>query len=184
MTDSRFESCIALIRQGSAEGLKEIYEAYYRLIYSVMYSVVQNRMTAEDLTADLFVKLWEKLAEAYRPGSGHKAWLAACARNMATDHLRRSSREVLSIDAPEEENIAHTEPQTGDFTEDIIGNLTVAEALKRLDESERTIIDLKLFADFTFRQISKTLAIPLGTVTWKYRRAIAKLSDFIKGGAE
>lgn len=180
MTDSRFESCIALIRQGSAEGLKEIYEAYYKLIYSVMYSVTGNRMTAEDLTSDLFVKLWERLADAYRSGSGHKAWLAACARNMATDHIRKSSRELLTIDAPDEESV-HTEPMTGDISDEVIGNITVKEALKRLDESERTIIDLKLFADLTFREISKALAMPLGTVTWKYRRAIQKLSNYLKG---
>ena len=179
MTDSRFESCIALIRQGSAEGLKEIYEAYYKLIYSVMYSVCANRMTAEDLTADLFVKLWEKLADSYRSGSGHKAWLAACARNMATDHMRRSSRELLTIDAPDEDSV-HTEPMTEDISDEVIGNITVKEALKKLDENERTIIDLKLFADLTFSEISKALAMPLGTVTWKYRRAIQKLSNYLK----
>ena len=181
MTDSRFESCIALIRQGSAEGLKEIYEAYYKLIYSVMYSTVGNKMTAEDLTADLFVKLWEKLADSYRSGSGHKAWLAACARNMATDHLRRSSREMLTIDAPAEENNACSEPVgESDFTDTVIGDITVREALTRLNDSERTIIDLKLFADFTFKEIAKALAMPLGTVTWKYRRAIEKLSNYVK----
>ncbi len=180
MTDSRFESCIALIRQGSTEGLREIYEAYYKLIYSVMYSVVGNKMTAEDLTADLFVKLWEKLADAYRHGSGHKAWLAACARNMATDHLRRSSRELYTIDQPAEENGPQTEPVSSDFTDTVIGNISVNEAMKRLSDSERTIVDLRLFADFTFKEISKALAMPLGTVTWKYRRAIEKLSNYVR----
>lgn len=181
MTDSRFESCIALIRQGSTEGLKEIYEAYYKLIYSVMYSVVCNRMTAEDLTADLFVKLWERLAASYRGGSGHKAWLAACARNMAVDHIRKSSREVYTIDAPADENAPQSEPiSSGDFTDTIIGNISVSEALKRLSDSERTIVELKLFSDFTFKEISKALAMPLGTVTWKYRGAIKKLSDHVR----
>ncbi len=181
MTDSRFESCIALIRQGSTEGLKEIYEAYYKLIYSVMYSVVGNRMTAEDLTADLFVKLWEKLADVYRRGSGHKTWLAACARNMAVDHIRRSSREVCTIDAPAEENGSQTEPMSsGDFTDTIIGNISVDEAMKRLNHSERAIVQLKLFSDFTFKEIAKALAMPLGTVTWKYRGAIRKLSDYVR----
>ncbi len=184
MTDSRFESCIALIRQGSTEGLREIYEAYYKLIYSVMYSVVGNRMSAEDLTADFFVKLWERLAEAYRAGGGHKAWLAGCARNMAIDHQRRSRREQLTIDAPIEEGTAHTEPQSEDFTEAVIGDITVREALGRLSDSERTIITLKLFSDFTFKDISKSLSVPLGTVTWKYRRAISKLKSYIEGGAD
>ncbi len=177
MTDSRFESCIALIRQGSTEGLKEIYEAYYKLIYSVMYSVTGSSTSSEDLTADFFVKLWDKLAESYRFGGGHKSWLASCARNMAADSLRKSGRELFTLD---DEDAHRPEPASEDFTEGVISDLTVQQALSRLTETERTIISLKLFSDFTFMQISKALAMPLGTVTWKYRRAISTLKKHME----
>ncbi len=182
MTDSHFESCIALIRQGSAEGLKEIYECYYKLIYSIMLSVVKNREDAEDLTADLFLKLWDKLADSYRSGGGHKAWLGAVARNMATDHIRRKVRiQEVPIDRPSDEDSPYIEPVSSENIEDtVIGDMTVSEALKALDDTEREIVNFKLFADFTFQQISDTLSIPLGTVTWKYRNAINKLSNYIK----
>ncbi len=178
MTESRFDSCIALIRQGSTEGLSEIYEAYYKLIYSVMYSVTGNRMTAEDLTADFFVKLWEKLADVYI-GGGHRSWLAACARNMAIDLLRRSSREQLMLDAPTEE-APHPEPASEDFTEAVISDLTVREALDTLEKGERTIITLKLFSELTFKEIAKALRQPQGTVAWRYRRALAKLKKHLE----
>ena len=182
MTDSRFESCIALIRQGSAEGLKEIYECYYKLIYSVMLTMVKNRQDAEDLTSDFFLKLWDRLADAYKAGGGHKAWLAAVARNMATDFLRKSSRvQQTPIDRPADDDAPYTEPVSGENVEDtVIGSITVSEALKALEDTEREIVNLRLFADLTFKEIAKALSMPLGTVTWKYRNAISKLSNFIK----
>lgn len=181
MTDSRFESCILLIRQGDKTGLREIYDGYYKSIYSVMLSTVKNTADAEDLTADFFLKLWEKLADTYEAGNGHKRWLVTAAKNMAVDFIRKNSRIQLTVDSsPEEENVPHTEPVSDSFENDLIGNLTVREALTKLSDNEREIITLKLFADFTFKDIARALSKPLGTVTWKYRSAIGKLRNYIK----
>lgn len=181
MTDSRFESCILLIRQGDRAGLREIYDEYYKTIYSVMLSAVKNHADAEDLTADFFLKLWERLADTYMAGRGHKRWLAVAAKNTAIDFLRKNSRIQLTIDSsPDEEDYPHTEPVSEGFENDVIGNMTVREALSRLNDSEREIINLKLFADLTFKEIAKVLSKPLGTVTWKYRSAIKKLSNYVR----
>ena len=180
MTDSRFDSCILLIRQGDKSGLKEIYDGYARIIYSVMLSAVKNPSDAEDLTSDFFLKLWEKLSYTYEAGSGHKRWLATAAHNMAIDFLRKNNRMELIIDT-DEEDAPHTEPVGSDNCEEtVIGNLTVKEALEKLSPSERQIVNLKLFADFTFKEIAQILPAPIGTVTWKYRRAIEKLSKYVK----
>ena len=180
MTDSRFESCILLIQQGDKGGLKEIYDGYAKTIYSVMLSAVKNHADAEDLTSDFFLKLWEKLADTYKQGNGHKRWLATLAHNMAIDFLRRNNRVELTIDTDEDEN-PRTEPVSSDNCEEtVIGNLSVKEALEKLTEIEREIINLKLFAGFTFEDVAKILSMPLGTVTWKYRRAIEKLSKYVK----
>lgn len=180
MTDSRFESCILLIQQGDKIGLKEIYDGYAKIIYSVMLSAVKNPSDAEDLTSDFFLKLWEKLAATYKQGSGHKRWLATLAHNMAIDFLRKNNRIELTIDTDEDEN-SHTEPVSSDNCEEtVIGNLSVREALEKLSESEREVVNLKLFSGFTFEETAKILSMPLGTVTWKYRRAIDKLSKYVK----
>ncbi len=183
MTDNRFETCILLIKQGDRSGLREIYNEYCKIIYSVMLSVVKNNADAEDLTSDFFLKLWEKLCDTYKSGNGHKRWLTVTARNMAIDFLRKNNRTELIIDNPDddEENSPHIEPQSSDNTESAaIGNLTVREALEKLNNSEREIINLKLFVGFTFKEIAEALNAPLGTVTWKYNRALKKLTDYVK----
>lgn len=187
MTDSRFESCILLIRQGDKGGLKEIYTEYCKIIYSVMLSVVHNQADAEDLTSDFFLKLWHRLSDTYKAGKGHKRWLTVAARNMAVDFLRKQSHTELTIDNPQEDedNSPHTEPVSDDNTEEtVLGNLSVLEALGKLRDDEREIINFKIFVGFTFKEIAKTLDMPLGTVTWKYRSAINKLSNYVKEVSE
>lgn len=181
MNDSRFENCILLIRQGDKAGLREIYDEYFKSIYSVMLSVVKNHADAEDLTADFFLKLWERLADTYTTGNGHKRWLVTAAKNMAVDFIRKNSRIQLTIDnSPDKEDYPHTEPVSEGFENTLIGNMTVRDALSKLNDSEREIINLKLFADLTFKEIARALSKPLGTVTWKYRSAIKKLSNYVK----
>ena len=181
MTDSRFESCIQLIRQGEKDGLREIYEEYYKLIFSVMQSIVQNSEEAEDLTSDFFIKLWDKLADAYKSSRGHKAWLAAVARNMAKDRRRRNSRTETTLTAQEEIG-GIPEPKSSENLEKaVLGRITVREALAVLNETERVVVSLKLFSEFTFKEIAKALRIPQGTAAWRYQSAIKKLQDYFKG---
>ena len=60
MTDKEFEFAMSKIRQGDKQGLQEIYEAYISLIYAIVKDVLQNKESAEDVTSDFFIKLWDK----------------------------------------------------------------------------------------------------------------------------
>lgn len=178
MTDSLFESCIQQIRCGDKTGLRKIYDEYGKIIYSVMLTAVKNSHDAEDLTSDFFLKLWDKLADAYKSGGGHKRWLTVTAHNMAVDFLRRKNRVQLVSDENEE---GLPEPVSNDDTEStVIGSMSVKEALEKLSDDEREIVNLKLFADLTFKDIAYTLDKPIGTVAWKYRSAVSKLRKYIK----
>ena len=64
--------------------------------------------------------------------------------------------------------------------DDVIGKLTFEEALKLLSEDERDILNMRLGMDMTFREISRAVGKPLGTVTWKYRQAVFKLKKTIR----
>lgn len=58
---------------------------------------------------------------------------------------------------------------------EVLGNIALKEALAFLKDGERQIINMKILGDMTFQEISDTLQMPIGTVTWKYRNAIGKL---------
>lgn len=185
MTEARFEACMERMKQGDKEALKEIYQAYIAFIYSIIYDKLQNKENAEDITSDFFIRLWEKAA-LYKPGNGHRGWMATIARNMAVDFLRKNSREELTEQFHQEE----TEPENGiamrkiyretdsPVERDAIGNIIWKEALLNLKEQEREILNLKIMGGMTFREIASDLGLPMGTVTWKYREILKKLRRY------
>lgn len=175
MTDRQFERRITLIQRGDKQGLKEIYDEYGRMIYQCALQVLHNTHDAEDITSEFFLKLWN-IADTYCFGGKHKRWLVTIARNMSLDLLKKQSRELLTPFDGEEE----AEPADSVSAEDTAaGNITVEAALEKLDSGEREIVNMKIIADMTFRDIAAVLGKPLGTVTWKYRNAIGKLKKFI-----
>lgn len=180
MTDKEFESAMSKIRQGDKQGLQEIYEAYISLIYAIVKDVLQNKESAEDVTSDFFIKLWDK-ADYYKSGSGHKAWMSTIARNMAIDYLRKYRKE----EASELLNDIDPESFSQQFLEndspverEVIADVSVKEALSRLKEKERQIMNMKILGEMSFKEIADVLHIPLGTVTWRYRNAVNKLRRY------
>ncbi len=185
MDERQFEKAVARMVQGDKTGLKEIYENYVGYIYRIIYEVLQNKENAEDVTSDFFIRLWEK-AEQFKPGSGHRGYLAVMARNMAIDFIRKHRREELTAlmqdlgAGPEEEGRdagiyqENTRFPNGasKVEEEVLGN---NQALAALKPAERQIVSLKILGELTFKEIAECMKIPMGTVTWKYQSAMKKL---------
>lgn len=183
MNEQQFENAVARMVQGDRTGLREIYEAYIGYIYRIVYEILQNKENAEDVTSEFFIRLWDK-AEQFKPGSGHKGYLATMARNMAIDFIRKHRKEELTAllndieEGPSEEKGSgrfYKETAPDEVEQAVIQDMTVKEALAKLKPSERQVVSLKVLGDLTFKEISQIMGIPMGTVTWKYQNAIKKL---------
>lgn len=181
MTDSRFELYIQSIQKGDKSGLKEIYEEYGKTIYHVVLQILHNPQDAEDVTSEFFIKLWN-IADTYCFGGKHKRWLMTIARNMAIDYIRKNRKEMLTLDNDyNDEDAIHNEiVDTVNTENEVVEKLSIKDALQTLDESEREIVNMHLLAEMTFKDISEVLKKPLGTVSWKYRTALAKLRKTVK----
>lgn len=183
MTDVQFEECISRMAQGDKDGLRQIYEEYIGYIYAVVLDVLKNKENAEDISADFFIKLWS-VAGSYKPGNGHRAWMVRIARNMSIDFLRKHRREDLTDKMEDAGEHAESESYgrsiygsdtASQVEEEVISDLSLQEALALLNDKEREVINLKVVADMTFKEISQLLNTPMGTITWRYQNAIRKL---------
>lgn len=194
MTDVNFSSCMKQMQAGDMDGLKSIYEAYLPMIFHAMLDVVRVRETAEDLSADFFVKLWN-IRDTFA-GGAHKKWMLTIARNMALDYLRKYGRESLAADM---ESFGNTGELSGELAglaravqekavqaEDrdaytgVVDRLTVVQAMQVLSAEEIELVHLKLMAELKFKEIAELLDMPQGTVSWKYQKAMKKLREALK----
>jgi RNA polymerase sigma factor (sigma-70 family) len=92
------EALILLMARAQPQALQELYERYNRLVFSLALGLVGDRALAEEITLDVFTKIWEKV-ETYRPDRANvRSWITTITRNQAIDMLRRwpAPLQVLS----------------------------------------------------------------------------------------
>lgn len=192
MDEREFELCVEAMCNGDKQGLRRVYEAYAKYIYSIVYGILGSRENAEDVTSEFFIKLWEK-SEQYKPGNGHKGYLATMARNMAIDYLRKYKKEELTAVVHDMGSDAHSDEESGmeagrkikvqqatqqnnvSVEQEVIGEMNLQELLQILKPGERKVVDMKVLGELTFREIADVLGLPMGTVTWQYQNAMKKL---------
>lgn len=171
MNDQQFRENISRICGNDREGLRNIYEDYCSLIYSVVLEILNSREDAEDVTSEFFIRLWD-VADTYRPGKGHRAWMITIAHNMAVDYLRKRRREEPAAEIPD-----YLQKSQDSEEDRLCHKLSLQQALMTLKQEERQIVNLKIMGELTFREIAEILAKPQGTVAWNYRTAMQKLRE-------
>ncbi len=196
MEESTFEACMRRMAEGDREALREVYEAYLKLIFSVCFNQLKQREAAEDVASEFFIRLF-RVAGSFKGDGHHKAWMVTIARNMCIDYMRKNGREMAVLDEPvNEEGDTSREVSDGaagaspmfhrsdgpELAEQAANRLTLESAMQLLTETEKEIIDLKLTAGFTFREISEMLQMAQGTVSWHYNEAIKKLRRYMQDG--
>jgi RNA polymerase sigma-70 factor (ECF subfamily) len=169
---------IERIARHDEAALSELYDRYSRLVYSVAYRVVGDHGAAEEITLDVFSRVWEK-AGAYQPERAKVlTWISRMTRNRAIDILRREEVRPLKhsigwADAP-------SEPvATGQDPEQAVGLALEMERVRvvmaGLPPEQQETLALAYFKGYTHSEIAQVLDLPLGTVKGRIRAGMQKL---------
>lgn len=167
---SECEKAILRIADGDRDALNIIYKYMNRQIYAVAYSVLRDFSLADDVVQETYIKILEK-AFSYRKGTNARAWVLSVARNIAIDIFRRRRFEG---------NEGNLSEQSIRFDESaVVSSMEVKNALDTLDDEERQIITLKIYAGLKHREIASLLGITEEASKKKYQRATVKLRDLL-----
>jgi len=176
------ERLISLITQSREEALAQLYDRYNRLVFSLALAIVNDRETAEEITLDVFMRVWQK-AGSYRSDQAKvSTWLTHIARHHAIDVLRRRSVRPDQYAADWEDSIPdHISPEHNpqEFAELSQQRERVQAALAQLPEEQKQALLLAYFKGYTQHQIAERLKQPLGTIKTRLRLAMQKLRDFL-----
>ncbi|MGZ9222986.1 MAG: RNA polymerase sigma factor [Anaerolineales bacterium] len=176
------ERLIHLITQAREEALDQLYERYHRLVFSLAFAMVNDRATAEEITLDVFMRVWQK-AGTYRADQAKvSTWLTHIARHHAIDVLRRRAARLDQYAVQWEEMISSDSPQQDpqESAELSLRRERVHAALAQLPPDQKQAILLAYFGGLTQSQIAEALKQPLGTVKTRVRLAMQKLHDFLR----
>jgi RNA polymerase sigma-70 factor (ECF subfamily) len=171
---------IARVRQGEEAALEALYDRHAPRMLGLALRMVSARDVAEDVLQEAFVRVWER-AESFDPVRGNfAAWLAAIVRNRCLDYFRKHGSAVLPRNDPDE--ISAPDPD-GDTLGAVVARdqqMRLRQALTRLPDDQRQVIELAFFAGLTRREIAARLNCPPGTIHTRARLALDKLRDALR----
>jgi RNA polymerase sigma-70 factor (ECF subfamily) len=176
------QTLIRLVARAHADALGVLYERYSRLVFSLAWNLVGDQATAEEITLDVFTRIWEK-AETYRPEQAKvSTWLTSIARYRSIDMLRRRGSR------PEQHSVGFAELDSDDLSsadgpeeaaELAMQQQRVRAAIAVLPSEQIQVLALAYFRGYSHREIAAVLNQPLGTVKTRIRLAMQKLRDLL-----
>ena len=159
------------VRARDASAFEALYDGYHRLVFGIGLRMLGDAATAEDLTQNVFLKIWTS-PDAFHGGS-FVAWVSRVARNRALDVLRsRSSHPETEIPADV--------PLDGALDDDVLAALDaqrVRDALAALPVEQRSLIELGFFGGVTHQELALRTDTPLGTVKTRIRTGLRRLRE-------
>lgn len=147
-----------------------LYNEFKVPVFTVIFRIVNSKEVAEDITQDVFVKLFVSPPDL--SVKMLRAWIFTVSRNSAIDYLRKNKvlhNEEITLSAHNVEN-------------EVLNRLDIEQAFQTLDSTEREIVTLHLNAGLSFKEITSITQLSLPSTYRRYKKALNKLKVILSGG--
>jgi len=158
--------------------LDAIYQRYHKNVYNYIAFRINHHHDAEELASDVFVKAMKAQAR-YNPALPMEAWLIGIAKNIVTDHLRKTlRRKILPLDSLWAAAASETPPEDVAINNEECQQLLLS--LAKLRAKERQILAMKFATELKHSEIAALLKISESHVGVTAHRAINKLKKYME----
>lgn len=175
---------------GDSVAWTELVKAHHRRIYALCYRFTGSPHDAEDLTQDVFIKVYGNLTSFDLSRGSFQTWLTTLARNLLVDHFRRTKqqRATDSMDAgwdeagelPMADRLMASGPTQHDRAAQKEIAKMVQQALTKISPELREAVILRDLQDMDYKEIAQVLRIPEGTVKSRISRGRAELARLLE----
>lgn len=164
---------VLLARNGDTASFCKLYELYYKDMYRFAYYMLGNEQDAEDVISETVLDAFIGIKNLKHP-SRFKSWIfqilsTKCSRQIA---VYITNREHMKEQVTEDAWIKEDHPYAA--------HLDVRSAYSILNETEKKIISLIVFAGYTSRETAKIMKSTEGTIRSAKSRALTKMSQYLK----
>lgn len=178
---SELRGLIRQIQDGDRDAFGALYDRFFDSVYGYVLRQVGSSADAEDITAGVFLEVFEKIGGFTWRGAGFSAWLFRIARNDVLDHFRQRSpaKESALMEEIEQLPAAATVDQQA---EKKWSAQELLAAITRLSEEQRQVVLLKLTLNFSNRQTGVVLGKSEGAIKALQHRALLSLREILDEG--
>lgn len=178
MSGSDEAQLLAAAQQFDAEALSELYDRYEAKIYTYIYRRCGEQVVAEDLTAQVFLKMLESIRDGKSWHSSFSGWLYRIAHNLVIDHYRRRDRQpsVNIDDAPPTAADVEDPVETAEMN---IDAERLRAAIRRLTDDQSEVISLRFLEGYSIAEVAEMVGRSEGAVKALQYRAVAALRSLL-----
>ena len=176
---------------GDAAAWEEIVRKYNRRIYNICYRFAGTADDAQDLTQEVFIKMYRTLSSYDIERGAFVTWVTTVTRNLLVDHFRKTKQDRMtdSLDAapsehedamPLSERIEDKSKPPDATVQSRETKEAVHDALQKLSPDLREAVILRDLQDMDYREIALVLKVPEGTVKSRINRGRAELARLLQ----
>ena len=180
-TSLRDEQLVDRLAERDLGAFEALYDRYADLVYSVSLRVVGDAHVAQDVTQDVFLRVWRAPERFDITRGKFVTWLLSVARNRSIDERRSNARRLRHEALPsttEEEDVI---PSTDELDDPALMTVlteerrAVRQAMVGLPPEQRLAIQLAYFGGLTQQEVANQLGQPLGTIKTRIRLGMRKM---------
>jgi len=169
---------------GESAAWEDLLRAYTRKLYNLCYRFTGRIDDAEDLTQEVFVKVYQTLRSYDATQGTFSTWLHRVARNHLVDHYRRTKKDRVTSSLEDELGTLEEKPSAGmeplAQVESQERKEFLQQGLNRLSPDLREAVVLRDFHDLDYQEIAQVLGVPQGTVKSRINRGRLELARVLK----
>lgn len=169
---------ISLAQNGDAEAFGGLYEQFAPVIFRFVRAHLDDRLDAEDLTEEVFLRVWRSLPNYRDNGVPFVAYLFRVARNAIIDFYRRSKQERGQVSLDDTPLPDHR-PDPGDIVAANIEHKELSKTLTLLREDYRTVLALRFLSDLSPEETGQAMGKSAGAVRVLQHRALISLRKLL-----
>ncbi len=181
------EHDLELVRRcltGENSAWEELIKGYSRKVYNLCYRFTGRTQEAEDLTQEIFVKVFQTLGSYDALQGTFSTWLNRVARNHLVDHYRRTKKDRATSSLEDELATLEAKPSPEGRPMSRVESRERQELLQRglnrLSPDLREAVILRDLRDLDYQEIARVLGVPEGTVKSRINRGRLELARVLK----
>lgn len=185
VSENSEEQFIKELKAGKESAFARLIEEHKNKVYRIALSLVKNPTDAEDIAQDVFIKVYTSVS-TFKGNSSLATWIYKITYNMSLDFLKSHNRRLKrfkTLDDPEDSEVLNLSDESF-LPEKAFENLELkkdlAEAMAKLPEDQRQIVELKDVHGFSYEDIIEMTGTKEGTVKSRLNRARASLRKMLQ----
>ncbi|MGB9696747.1 MAG: RNA polymerase sigma factor [Ignavibacteria bacterium] len=165
---------------GNQTAFNYIVMKYQKKTYSIVQKLLVNSIYIDDVTQEVFVKLYDSL-KTFRGDSSLMTYIYRIAINMSLNHIKQNRKLYTHSYNIDENNIDLKDPYNIDVELDK-GTISkhIRNAINSLPEQQRVVFQLRFYDNLSYEELAEILNKPIGTLKATYFFAFKKLSSMLK----